>query len=55
VTPSVHYIRFVLTPAEVAAVARGPVVLTLDHPNYRERIELDAATVTELLADLQTV
>jgi hypothetical protein len=52
-TSSVHYIRFVLSPAQIAAVAAGPVVLAVDHPSYREQVELRPETVFELLSDLQ--
>jgi hypothetical protein len=53
VTPSVHYLRFALTAAQVDAFAAGPVVLAVDHPHYRERTPLPAATVAELLDDLR--
>lgn len=53
ITASVHYVRWELTPAEVAAVGRGPVWLVVDHPAYREETELLPATVAELLADLR--
>lgn len=53
ITASVHYVRWELTPAEVAAVERGPVWLVVDHPAYREETELLPATVAELLADLR--
>ncbi len=50
---SVHYVRGELTPAEVALVASGPVSLVVDHSAYRHSHILDAATVGELLIDLQ--
>jgi len=53
ITASVHYVRWELTPSEVAAVERGPVWLVVDHPAYREETELLPATVAELLADLR--
>lgn len=53
VTAAVHYVRFELTDAEVAAVAAGPVHLALDHPAYREDVELASGTVAELLSDLR--
>lgn len=53
VTAAVHYVRFELTDAEVAAVAAGPVRLALDHPAYREDVELASSTVDELLSDLR--
>lgn len=53
ITASVHYVRWELTPADVAAVEQGPVSLVVDHPAYREETELFPATVAELLADLR--
>jgi hypothetical protein len=52
VTASVHYVRWDLSPAEVAAVEQGPVRLAADHPAYGEVTELLPTTVAELLADL---
>ena len=52
-TSSVHYLRFALTPAQVAELARGPVALAVDHPAYHERAELGAETVSELVSDLR--
>jgi hypothetical protein len=52
-TSSVHYLRFALTPAQVADLARGPVALAVDHPAYHERAELGAGTVSELVSDLR--
>ena len=51
-TASVHYIRFGLGPEEVELFRRGPVVLAIDHPAYREATELSEATRTSLLEDL---
>jgi hypothetical protein len=53
VTPSVHYVRFLLDADDVEAFAGGPVVLAVDHPNYAERVELAPDTVAELLSDLR--
>jgi hypothetical protein len=53
VTSTVHYVRFELTPEQVAAFGAGPVVLGLDHPAYAESAELAPATIAELLRDLQ--
>ena len=33
-TSAVHYVRFPLTPEEVAAFGAGPVTLLVDHPEY---------------------
>jgi len=52
ITASVHYVRWELSPAEVAAVQRGPVRLAVDHPAYAADTELAADTVDELVADL---
>jgi hypothetical protein len=51
VTAAVHYIRFELSPAHIAAF-HGAVVLEIDHPNYREQVELLPETVAELRRDL---
>ncbi len=53
ITASVHYVRWDLSPSEVEAFERGPVHLEVDHPAYRESIELHPATVAELLEDLR--
>jgi hypothetical protein len=55
VTAAVHYVRFRLTPAQVAAFRDGPVRLALDHPEYPDGlpgVELGDATRAELAADL---
>lgn len=51
VTAAVHYVRFEFTPEQVDAFVDG-VVLTIDHPEYLEAIELLPATVAELRGDL---
>jgi hypothetical protein len=51
VTAAVHFIDFRFTPDQVTGFGAG-VVLAVDHPNYREAVELAETTVTELLADL---
>lgn len=53
VTAAVHYLHFEATPAQIEAVAQGAVVLAIDHPAYREEVELAQTTVDELLADLR--
>jgi len=53
VTASVHYVHFALTPAQVDAVARGPVALAVTHPAYEHESLLGEDTVAELLADLR--
>ena len=52
-TSSVHYLRFVLVPAQVEILATSPVALSVDHPAYPERVELAAETVSELVRDLR--
>lgn len=51
VTASVHYVRFELTPEQVAAWAE-PVALRVDHPQYGFSTTLRAETVVELSKDL---
>ena len=52
-TASVHYVFWELDPDEVAAVARNPVTLVIDHPAYQEETSLAAETLDELRADLR--
>ena len=52
VTAAVHYVTFEFTPAQVAAFGDG-VRLEIDHPNYRESVELAPSTVAELLTVLR--
>jgi hypothetical protein len=53
VTPSVHYLRFELSEAQIGTLTAGPVALAVDHPAYDERAELGPETVAELLSDLR--
>jgi hypothetical protein len=53
VTASVHYLRFGLTPAQVERFAAGPVILAIDHPNYRHRAPLGKESRAALLEDLR--
>jgi len=52
VTAAVHFVDFRFTPEQVAAFGAG-TVLAVEHPSYREAVELSPVTVTELLADLR--
>jgi hypothetical protein len=52
VTSSVHYVRFLFTPAQVEAFGAGPVALASDHPEYKVEVDLPDATRKELLSDL---
>lgn len=51
-TASVHYIRFPLTPAQVAGFGPGPVVVAVTHPEYRHETTLSDETRRELRSDL---
>jgi len=53
VTASVHYVRFALTPEQIAAFEAGPVELVVDHPAYQHRAQLGEATIASLLEDLR--
>jgi uncharacterized protein DUF3501 len=53
VTASVHYVRWELTPDQVARAAVAPLHLVVDHPNYRHSVELTMDAQAELLADLR--
>lgn len=52
-TSSVHWLRFVLTPAQIAAFRSGtePVVLGFTHPNYGHMAVMPAATREALAKD----
>jgi hypothetical protein len=54
ITASVHYLHFRLEPAQVEALAAGPVELAVAHPEYQHATALEAATVEELLTDLRS-
>jgi len=53
ITASVHYLHFRLDPAQVAALAAGPVELAVAHAEYEHVAALAPETVEELLADLR--
>jgi len=52
VTSTVHYVRFRLSGAQLAAFDAGPVWLACTHPEYREATQLSGETRDELSADL---
>jgi Protein of unknown function (DUF3501) len=52
ITSSVHYLRFELTPDEVAAFRAGGAHLAVDHAAYHHTAALSAATTAELSTDL---
>lgn len=52
-TSAVHFLRFELTPAMVAAAKAGESLSTgVDHSNYPVEMEVPAPTRTALVADL---
>jgi hypothetical protein len=52
-TAAVHFLRFELTPEMVAAIKRGATVSAgIDHPNYREEVELPPQVRDSLAGDL---
>lgn len=52
-TSSVHFVRFELTPAMIAAVKRGAGIRAgIDHAHYRHDVVLSPATRDSLAADL---
>ena len=53
VTASVHYVRWELSPDEVAAFEASPVTLRVHHQEYDEATQLCDETKGELLADLR--
>jgi hypothetical protein len=52
---AVHYLRFALTPAQIARFGAldAPVALRIDHPNYGARSLLSPATRQSLAVDLR--
>jgi hypothetical protein len=54
ITSAVHYIRFDLTPSQVAAfTGSSDVALGLGHANYQEETLLSAETIASLSNDLR--
>jgi len=50
-TSAVHFVRFELTPAMIAAFkAATPVALSVDHPNYQAEVAMISPLVQETLA-----
>ncbi len=54
-TAAVHFLKFDLTPSQMAAFDSGPVKLISDHPEYPEEVVLEAATRLALAADLHDI
>jgi len=53
VTASVHYLRWSMTPGQVARFAAEPVVVAVNHAQYAYGTTLGEETRVELLADLR--
>jgi len=52
-TSSVHFLRFELSPEMVGALKGGAgLAIGIDHPNYEQAVQVDAAVRTSLLQDL---
>ena len=51
-TSAVHYLVFDFTAEEISRISTGPTVLAVEHPSYREEIELLPSTLDELHHDL---
>jgi hypothetical protein len=52
-TSAVHFLRFELTPAMVAALRAGePLAFAVAHPHYAARVKVDPAVRESLLGDL---
>jgi len=52
-TAAVHFLKFELTPSQIAAFVGGPVRLGSDHPAYDHHTALDAMQREALAADLR--
>jgi hypothetical protein len=52
-TPAVHFLKFRFLPEQVGAFAKGRARIVVDHPSYREEVELTDAQREELLHDLR--
>ena len=51
-TSAVHFLRFELSPAHIAAFTRGvETTLSVEHPAYRERMTIAPETCAALAAD----
>ena len=48
-----HFLNFVFTPAQVDAFAKGPVHIVVDHPAYREDVELTESAAGRVARDLR--
>jgi hypothetical protein len=53
-TSAVHFLRFELSPPQIAALRGGATLdMGVDHPHYEARSEISGATRSALLADLR--
>jgi hypothetical protein len=50
-TSAVHYVQFEITPVQRAVLLAGPVVVGVDHPEYRYEVTVSHETALELAAD----
>jgi hypothetical protein len=52
-TAAVHFLRFELTPVMIAAIKQGAIVRAgIDHPDYREEVEMPSRVRDSLAGDL---
>ncbi len=51
-TPTVHYLKFAMSPPQQAAFADGPVRIVVDHPEYQADVTLTDEQHDELAGDL---
>lgn len=54
-TAAVHYVKFRFTPEQVAAFAREPVRIVIDHAEYPQDVVLTPAQHASLAADLHDI
>ena len=52
-TSAVHYLQFSFSGHQIEALASGSARLLVDHPAYRESMDLSRETIQELLRDLR--
>jgi hypothetical protein len=53
-TAAVHFVKFDFSPEQIDAFEAGPVHIVVDHPAYREDVEISGTVRKELAADLRT-
>ncbi len=52
ITAAVHFIKFSFAPAQAPLFEPGPVHLVVDHPEYRQDVEITADQRAVLAGDL---